>query len=127
MLFASSSAVAKSCAERDGFDFFFARFAGEQMFREERISFPLRAFVGSPSEGQRKERWSKDELASHFNPPVTKKQLQAEGLIEETRRLSTGEVEVEQSIPSSDSYNVTYRFKLKSGCWFLVYYEHSSY
>ena len=127
LLLTLSGTLGSPCDESDSFSGFFARFASEEQFRKERIVFPLRALVGSPSEGQSKERWSEHQLVAKFNPPVPSNQLQSEGLAEETRRLGSKEVEVEQSIPHADSYNVTYRFKLKRGCWFLVHYEYSSY
>ncbi len=126
-LVALNGVIGSPCNESDGFSSFFARFVGDEQFRAERIVFPLRALVGSPSEGQSKKRWSKEQLAANFISPVPSRQLPTEGLVEETRRLKSGEVEVEQAIPHADSYNVTYRFKLKQGCWFLVHYEYSSY
>jgi hypothetical protein len=127
LLLTVNSTYGRPCNESDGFGAFFSRFTGEEQFRDERIVFPLHALVGSPSEGQSKERWSKEQLAASFNVPVLSQHLEKEGLREETRRLSPKEVEVEQFIPEADSYNVTYRFKLKRGCWYLVHYEYSSY
>jgi len=127
LLLTVSSTYGGPCNEGDGFATFFSRFTIEQQFRNERIVFPLHALVGSPSEGQSKERWSREQLGASFNIPVPIQNLEKEGLREETRRLSPKEVEVEQFIPAADSYNVTYRFKLKGGCWYLVHYEDSSY
>jgi len=126
-LLAVGGLAAGQCEEISSFAAFFARFASEEQFRSERIVFPLHARVGSPSEGQTNERWSKEQLGAKFNPPVPSQRLKTQGLVEKTTQVSSREVEVEQSIPNSDSYIVTYRFKLKNGCWFLIQYGYTTF
>jgi len=122
-----SYAVAGQCDERSSFMDFLSRFSRDQQFRNERIVFPLRVVVGSPSEGQIKQRWSENDIGSKFNPPIPSQQLREQGVTQYVSWQSSTEVEVKQSIPESDSYIVIYRFKLRSGCWFMVRYEDSSY
>jgi hypothetical protein len=119
--------AAAAPSRSEAFPVFFARFVNDDGFRISRIKFPLRATLGNPTDPRVREKWSKSDLATRFTVPVATERLEAEGLVQELTYPSGAGVEVQQSLHESDSHIMIYRFKLKSGQWFLVEFEDGSY
>ena len=123
LLFCLSALSLAGCAKSSGADESFAvfvdRFIREESFRASRISLPLVVLVGSPSEDRSAQTWTLVQFKDKFTVPIRKDQLQSKGLVESTLTSTPTEVELLQS-------NLKYRFELRSGQWFLTYFEHSS-
>jgi hypothetical protein len=130
LLFCLSVLSLAGCAKPSGadesFPVFLDRFIREASFRTSRTSLPLLVLVGSPSEDRSAQTWTAEQFKEKFTVPVMKDQLQSKGLVESTLTSTPTEVELLQSIPQSDSYHLKYRFELRSGRWFLTYFEDSS-
>jgi hypothetical protein len=119
-------ATAEGRSGVEEFAAFLARFQNDPAFRVSRIRFPLRAILGNPAEPRRKEKWPEPEFANKFTAPIPGDRLEDGGLAQAVTFPADSEARVQQSQPTSDSYMMIYRFKLKKGLWHLVEFEDSS-
>ena len=103
------------CAKPNGadesFPVFLDRFVREESFRAERTSLPLLVLVGSPSGSRAAQTWTMEQFREKFTVPLPKPK--------NTLTSTPTEVELLQS-------GRKYRFELRSGRWFLTYFEDSS-
>jgi hypothetical protein len=115
LLFCLSVLSLAGCAKPSGadesFPVFLDRFIREASFRTSRTSLPLLVLVGSPSGGRAAQTWTAEQFKAKFTVPAVKDK--------NTLTSTPTEVELLQS-------NLKYRFELKSGRWFLTYFEDSS-
>jgi len=103
---------AKPSGADESFPVFLDRFIREESFRASRISLPLLVLAGSRSKGRAAQTWTLEQFKEKFTVPIRKDR-------QSTLTSTPTEVEILQS-------NLKYRFELRSGRWFLTYYEDSS-
>jgi len=120
--------LAQAASEPDrSFDEFFQRFIGEQPFRLDRTSNPLKVKIGNPRSGDvRSERWDRKQVKSDLPVPMTSDQLKEKSLDQRVKRHSQTRIEVVQYSPGADTTLLLYTFQLSRGHWFLTHFENSS-
>jgi hypothetical protein len=126
LVLACGLAVAQSvAAPAEDFRTFLTRFVLDEGFRLSRITFPLRAVLGEPTDPRIREQWSEQEVHEKFTVPVLNERSES-WVRSGITYPSTVDAQLRQLQFDSDVYVLIYRFTLKRGQWFLAEFEMQS-
>ncbi|WP_165963538.1 DUF4348 domain-containing protein [Hymenobacter radiodurans] len=101
------------------FDEFYNRFTNDSVFQIQRINFPLPGINTDEMDiSDKVYYWQKDQWIMYKGIPS-----QIDTADFQVKKIRSDSVAIDEVAQKNVSFGSKYTFKIKSGKWFLVYYE----